>query len=86
MKDGRIYFVINDKGIADSRIVGFTRQGQKQDYIFFINRSGDTVELGNMSTILDRFENLKPFYGTFVDDTITVKPYGYTIIKAKFVK
>jgi 4-alpha-glucanotransferase len=39
-----------------------------------------------MSGILSRFEDLQPFYGEFMDDTITVKPYGYTIIKARFVK
>jgi len=86
MKDGRIYFVINEKETHDSRLIGFTRQGQKMDYVIFVNRSGDTVELGNMSRILSRFEDFQPFYGGFMNDTITVKPYGYTIIKAKFVK
>ena len=86
MIDGRIYFVINEKEVHDSRLIGFTRQGQKLDYIIFVNRSGDTVCLGNMSGILSRFEDLQPFYGEFMDDTITVKPYGYTIIKARFVE
>ena len=61
-------------------------QGQKQDYIIFVNRSADIVKLGNMSGILSRFTDLQPFYGEFMDDTITVLPYDYTIIKAKFVK
>jgi hypothetical protein len=86
MKDGRIYFVINEKETHDSRLIGFTRQGQKMDYIFFINRSGDTVQLENISQILSRFEDFQPFYGGFMNDAITVKPYGYTIIKAKFIE
>ena len=86
MRDGRIYFVINEKEVHDSRLIGFTRQGQKQDHIIFVNRSGDTVQLENMSEILSRFTDIQPFYGEFMDDTITVKPYGYTIVKAKFVK
>ena len=63
-----------------------TRQGMKMDYIIFVNRSSDTVDLGNMSEILSRFIDLQPFYGEFINDTITVKPYGYTIIKARFVE
>lgn len=86
MKDGRIYFVINEKEIHDSRLIGFTRQGQKMDYIFFVNRSGDTVQLDNISGILSRFDDFQPFYGSFMNDSITVKPYGYTIIKAHFVE
>ncbi|WP_303805701.1 glycoside hydrolase family 13 protein [Ruminococcus flavefaciens] len=86
MKDGRIYFVINEKETHDSRLVGFTRQGQKQDYIIFVNRSADVVKLEHMSEILDRFTDIQPFYGEYMDDAITVLPYDYTIIKAKFVK
>lgn len=86
MKDGRIYFVINEKETHDSRLIGFTRQGQKQDYIIFVNRSGDVVKLENMSGILSRFTDIQPFYGEFMDDAITVLPYDYTIVKAKFVK
>ena len=86
MRDGMIFFVINEKETHDSRLIGFARKGQKQEYIFFINRSSDTVQLGNISEILSRYSDIQPFYGEFMDDTITVKPYGYTIIKANFVK
>ncbi|WP_303825135.1 glycoside hydrolase family 13 protein [Ruminococcus flavefaciens] len=86
MIDGRIYFVINEKETHDSRLIGFTRQGRKQDYIIFVNRSGDVVKLEHMSEILSRFTDIQPFYGEFMDDAITVLPYDYTIIKAKFVK
>ena len=86
MRDGMIFFVINEKETHDSRLIGFTRKGQKQEYVFFVNRSSDTVQLGNISGILSRYTDIQPFYGEFMDDTITVKPYGYTIIKAKFVK
>ena len=86
MRDGMIFFVINEKETHDSRLIGFARKGQKQEYIFFINRSSDTVQLGNISEILSRYSDIQPFYGEYMDDTITVKPYGYTIIKANFVK
>ena len=56
------------------------------DYIFFINRSGDDVSIGNMSSHLNRFENLTACYGRFENDTVYVPPYSYTIINAKFVK
>ena len=85
MKDGRTYFVFNDTHVIDDRIIGFTRQGDKVDYIVFVNRSGDTVCIGGISGHLPRFADLKPFYGELSDDTLKVAPYGYTIIKAKFL-
>lgn len=86
MKFGRAYFVINDEGIVDDRLAGFTRQGDDTDYIVFVNRSGDNVVLENLSKILYRFTDFAPAYGHYSDDRLTVSPYGYTIIKAKFVK
>lgn len=86
MRFGRAYFVLNDEEITDDRLAGFTRQGDDMDYIVFVNRSGDNVVLENVSRILYRFTDFAPAYGHFADDRLTVSPYGYTIIKARFVR
>ena len=86
MKDGKTYFVLNDNQTTDERIIAFTREGKPIDYIIFVNRTGDNVRLGGIPIILSRFTDFEPFYGEFSDNAVTVPPYGYTIIKAKFVK
>ena len=86
LKEGRIYFVLNEEHIVDDRIAAFTRQGTDLDYIFFINRSAFEVSISNMSHHLNRFENLTPCFGRYEKDTVYVPPYGFTIINAKFVK
>ena len=86
MRFGRAYFVLNDEEITDDRLAGFTRQGDDMDYIVFVNRSGDNVVIENVSRILYRFTDFAPAYGHFADDRLTVSPYGYTIIKARFVR
>ena len=85
VKSGRTYFVFNDEEIYDDRIVGFTRQGDDLDYIIFVNRSGDEVTVNELSKKLNRFTDLRGFYGDFGEDTLHVAPYGYTIIRAVFV-
>lgn len=79
MKDGRVYFVY-----SDDRVVAFARTG-KIDAIIFVNRSGETASVGNISEVLSRFEELRPYLGEFSENTVKVKPYGYTIIYAKFL-
>ena len=86
LKEGRTYFVLNDRHIVDDRVAAFTRQGDTLDYIFFINRSGDEVKISNMNFHLDRFTNLTPCYGRFEDNTVYIPPYGFTIINAVFVE
>ena len=85
MKAGRTYFVINDEQTVDERVIGFTRQGVK-DYIFFVNRSGDSVCLKGLSKLLPRFEMPEPFIGRYEDDDLYIEPYGYSIVTARFVK
>ena len=34
---------------------------------------------------MPRFKNFSQMYGEFKDNTDKIKPYGYTIIKAKFI-
>lgn len=85
MKNGRTYFVINDEQTVDERVIAFTRQGDT-DYIIFVNRTDDTVKIDNISGILDRFKDFEKFNGDFENDCITITPYGYAIIKAKFVE
>lgn len=86
MKEGRTYFLINEKHIIDERIIAFTRHGDV-DYLIFVNRSGDVVKLNNISEILEnRFTDFEQFNGEFNDNCLTINPYGYAIIKAKFVK
>ncbi|MBR2284714.1 MAG: glycoside hydrolase family 13 protein [Ruminococcus sp.] len=84
MKDGRNYFVFNDTEIYDDRIIGFTRQGDECDYIVFVNRSGDTVSVGELPEKLPRFSELEAYCGSYSGGVLTVKPYGYTIIRAHF--
>lgn len=79
MKDGRVYFVYRD-----DKVDAFARTGET-DAIIFVNRSGETASIGNAGEALSRFENLRPYIGEFSDNTVKVKPYGYTIISAKFL-
>lgn len=86
MKQGRTYFVINEENIADNRLIGFTREGEDRDYIVFVNRSGDEVCLKDLAANLPRFTDFRPEYGGACEnDSLTVAPYGYTIISAKFL-
>lgn len=86
MKKGRTYFVINEENIADNRLIGFTREGEDRDYIVFVNRSGDEVCLKDLAANLPRFTDFRPEYGGACEnDSLTVAPYGYTIISAKFL-
>lgn len=85
MKIGRTYFVINDDQIVDDRIIAFTRQGDDIDYIVFVNRTGDEVNVGEIHDKLNRFTDFEQYCGKFENDCVTVAPYGYTIIKAKFM-
>lgn len=85
MKNGRTYFVINEEQIVDERVIAFTRQGDT-DYIIFVNRTEDIVKIDNISGILDRFKDFEKFNGDFENDCLTITPYGYAIIKAKFVE
>lgn len=85
MKSGRTYFVINDGQTIDDRIVAFTRQGET-DYLFFINRTETVVEVSDISKKLQRFTDFEEFNGEYKNDCVTITPYGYTIIKARFVE
>ncbi|MBR1591501.1 MAG: glycoside hydrolase family 13 protein [Ruminococcus sp.] len=86
MKGGRTYFVINDERINDDRLIAFTREGAERDHIVFVNRSGDNVCFGSLAENLPRFNDFKPEYGgSCENDSVTVAPYGYTIISAKFL-
>ncbi|MDE7225653.1 MAG: glycoside hydrolase family 13 protein, partial [Ruminococcus sp.] len=87
LKSGRTYFVINEgRQVTDERVIGFTRQGTPEDYIFFVNRSDETVMLRDIPEILPRFRNFQPYNGDFENNTLTVPPYGYAVIKAEFVE
>ena len=85
MKNGRAYFVFNDTDTIDDRLIGLARQGEDIDYICFVNRSDASVSIPVLSSYLPRFTDFAPYYGEYADDTLTVAPYGYTIIKAKFL-
>ena len=85
MKNGRAYFVFNDTDTIDDRLIGLARQGDDIDYICFVNRSDASVSIPVLSSYLPRFTDFAPYYGEYADDTLTVAPYGYTIIKAKFL-
>ena len=85
LKDGKAYFALVDGHSLDERLAIFTRLGQKEDYLFFINRTGETVTLPHIDETLDLFKDFAPFYGEFSDGNITVPPYGYSIIKARFI-
>ena len=84
MKYGRTYFTLNDNEVIDERVVSFTRQGET-DYIIFVNRSCDDIVFENIDKLMPRFKNFSQMYGEFKDNTVKIKPYGYTIIKAKFI-
>lgn len=79
MKDGRTYFVYHDENV-----VAFTRTGET-DAVVFVNRSGNTAYLNNVSEILGRFSDLNALTGEFKDNTLKIDPYGYAIISAKFI-
>ena len=86
MKYGKTYFIINDEDIIDTRIAAFTREGKERDYIVFVNRSSEEVCLENLSLKIPRFCDFKPEYGGACEnDSVTIAPYGYTIISAKFL-
>jgi 4-alpha-glucanotransferase len=78
MKDGKAYFVY-----MDNNVVGFTRSGET-DAIIFVNRSGEKAYISNLSWILNRFTDIKPMLGVLSDNTLTVEPYSFSIITAKF--
>ena len=87
LKDGRIYFVYRS-----DNVIGFTRTGDKRDYVVFVNRTGETVYLHNMTScpegqkpVMDRFDSVKQFVGELSDDTLRIEPYGYSIVSAKFL-
>ncbi|MDE7138759.1 MAG: glycoside hydrolase family 13 protein, partial [Ruminococcus sp.] len=83
MKYGRTYFTLNDNEIVDERVISFTRQGDT-DAIVFVNRSGDDIVLENIDKLMPRFKDFDKMYGEFENNSVTIKPYGYTIISAKF--
>ena len=85
MKEGRTYFVLNDNEVFDERVVAFTRQGET-DSIVFVNRSCDDIRIENIPELLPRFKDFGAVCGYFVDNAVEIKPYGYTIISAKFVE
>ncbi len=85
LKDGRIYFALNGSQSIDERIVVFTRQGEKDDYLFFINRTGETVRIPDLPGLLDLFTDFEQYHGEYTDGEVVVEPYGYTIVKAKFI-
>jgi len=86
MKAGKTYFVLNDNQTIDERVIAFTREGKPIDYIIFVNRTGENVSVGNIHEVLSRFTDFEPYHGEFENDTVTVPPYGYTIITARFVE
>lgn len=79
MKDGGIYFVYKDENT-----IGFVRTGET-DAVIFINRSGETAYISNISWILSRFKDIKPIIGDLSDNTIKLQPYSYAIVSAKFL-
>ncbi|MCQ2491409.1 MAG: glycoside hydrolase family 13 protein [Ruminococcus sp.] len=87
MKDGKIYFM-SSEGIADDRLVAFTRTGFtcEKDCLVIINRSGDEVNIAEFSSRFNLFTDFEPICGKFENDTAVVPPYGYTLISAKFKK
>ena len=87
MKDGKIYFM-SSEGIADDRLVAFTRTGFtcEKDCLVIINRSGDEVNIQNFSSRFNLFTDFEPLYGKFENDTAVIPPYGYTLVSAKFIK
>lgn len=85
LKDGRIYFALNGNQSIDERIVVFTRQGEKDDYLFFINRTGEPVKIPDLPGLLDLFTDFEQYHGEYIDGALKVEPYGYSIVKAKFI-
>lgn len=85
LRDGRIYFVINNEKLTDDRVTAFTRQGDP-DYIFFVNKSEADITINSVGEILHLFSDLKPYIGHFADDAVKLEPYGYTIITGIFNK
>lgn len=84
LKDGNAYFALVDGYSLDERLAIFTRQGKPYDYIFLINRTGESVTLPHFDETLHLFTDFAPFYGEFNEGNVTVPPYGYTIVKAKY--
>ena len=86
LRDGGIYFYENNGSSIDDRVILFTRTGYERDYIFVVNRSRDRVQVENLSSYLHMFEQFMPFCGRYENDTITIEPYSYTIVKARYRK
>lgn len=84
LKQGRIYFVLDDGYLNDDRVVAFTRQGDP-DYIFFINKSEANICIENVAEILRLFGDLKPCIGDFKDNKLNMKPYSYCILTGNFL-
>lgn len=84
LKQGRIYFVLDDGYLNDDRVVAFTRQGDP-DYIFFINKSEANICIENIAEILRLFGDLKPCIGDFKDNKLNMKPYSYCILTGNFL-
>ena len=84
LRSGRTYFALSGGQLPDERVIVFTRQGHFTDYIFYINRTADTVTLSGVDKFFTLFSGIEGFYGDYSDGTIVVPPYGYSIIKAKY--
>lgn len=86
MKDGRIYFAkgINENLHEDDVIV-FTRSGADKDCLVFVNRSDKRIVIDNLSGHFAKFAEFESIHGEFKDDTVTVEPYGYTLVSARYV-
>lgn len=87
LKHGRLYFIYRT-----DKVIGFSRTGEKKDYIFFINRTGETVYLNNMTScpegqkpVMDRFGTVESCIGEFQNDTLKIEPYGYSAVSARFM-
>jgi len=85
LREGKTYFAINEDFPLDERVIGFTRSGDELDYIFFINRSGETVYISEMTKLLPMFGHPEAHIGEFLDDTLKIEPYGYSVIKARYI-
>lgn len=84
MKSGRAYFAIKGGQLPDERVMVFTRQGYSSDYIFYVNRTCDTVTLYDVPGFFVYFSGFESFHGEYKNGNITVAPYSYSIIKAKY--
>ena len=85
MKTGRAYFAVNAGQLVDERIIIFTRQGE-EDYLFFVNRTGDEIRMNDLEGKLPHFTGFTRFIGSYEDGCLLIPPYGYSIVKARFAK